>query len=201
VILVDLKLAALLVFQDKLRPMGSEFVAHLERDHGFRPSMIISGDRPGEVAELARAVGIREYLASQTPEQKLERIRKEAREGGVIYVGDGINDAPALLAATVGIAFGLHNEITAEASGVTILDTKLEKLNEFLHISRNLRKIALQSAVGGMLISVLAIVFAAGGYLTPLQGAILQEFIDLAAVLNALRTTLLPRHALTLEHL
>ena len=125
--------------------------------------------------------------AGQTPEQKLEIVREETRKANTVFLGDGINDAPALTAATVGVAFGQNSDITAEAAGAVILDSSLEKVDEFLHIGRRLRAIALQSAVGGMALSLMGMVLAAAGYLPPVAGAISQEVIDVLAVVNALR--------------
>jgi P-type E1-E2 ATPase len=154
--------------------------------------MLVSGDRESEVRYLAEAVGIREVYAGKTPEEKVAIVEAETRLGKTLYVGDGINDAPAMLAATAGIAFGQNSDITAEAADAVLLEPSLAKVDELMHISRHMRRIALQSAVGGMALSMIGMIAAAAGYLSPVIGAVAQEFIDLAAVLNALRVAFPP---------
>jgi cation transport ATPase len=97
------------------------------------------------------------------------------------------------MAATVGIAFGQNSDVTAKAAGAVIMDSSLRKLDELIHISRRMRRIALQSAVGGMVLSAIGMLFAASGYLSPVAGAISQEIIDVLAVLNALRVAIPPK--------
>jgi heavy metal translocating P-type ATPase len=189
ILMLDGNPAARLQFRDQPRHDTAAFLAHLEKRHGIDKLMIVSGDRPQEVQYLAQQVGIHEVHASQSPEQKLAIVREETALRPTLYLGDGINDAPALTVATVGLAMGQHSEITSEAAGAVILDSTLRKVDEFLHIGRRLRLVALQSALGGMVLSVIGMLAAAAGYLTPVQGAICQELIDLAAVLNALRTS------------
>jgi P-type E1-E2 ATPase len=154
--------------------------------------MIISGDRESEVQYLADQVGIAEVHAQQSPEQKLALVRTETARANTLYVGDGINDAPAMMAATVGIAIGQNSDVTMEAAGVVMLENSLKKIDEFMHIARRMRIIALQSAVGGMALSMVGMGFAAAGALTPVGGALLQEAIDVLAVLNALRAAFPP---------
>jgi len=155
--------------------------------------MIVSGDRESEVRYLAEQVGISEIEAQKSPEEKLAIVRKETAKAKTLYVGDGINDAPAMMAATVGMAIGQNSDVTAEAAGVVVMDNSIKKVDEFMHISRRMRSIALQSAVGGMLLSIVGMVFAATGHLSPVGGAISQEVIDVLAVLNALRAALPPK--------
>ena len=154
--------------------------------------MIVSGDRASEVRYLADQVGVHEIHAQQTPEQKLALVRSETARAPTLYVGDGINDAPAMMAATVGVAIGQNSDVTTEAAGVVIMEPSLRRVDEFMHISRRMRVIALQSAMGGMAASLAGMAFASAGWLTPVEGAIAQELIDVAAVVNALRAALRP---------
>jgi len=190
VIVVDDKYAGTIHFHDAPRDHSKLFIGHLKPRHEFERIMILSGDRDSEVRYLAELIGVSEVHSQKSPEQKLEIVRKETRAAKTLYVGDGINDAPAMMAATVGMAIGPNSEITSEAASVVILDSSLEKVDEFMHIGRRLRKIVLQSAGGGMFLSILAMGFAAAGQLSPVQGAITQEIIDILSILNALRMAL-----------
>jgi P-type E1-E2 ATPase len=152
--------------------------------------ILISGDREAEVQSLAEKLGVRTAFGAKSPEEKVQLVRAETALAKTVFVGDGINDAPAMQAATVGVAFGHENDITAEAADAVVLERSLEKVDELIHIGRRMRTIALQSAVGGMVLSAVGMVLAATGLLTPIAGAVGQELIDLAAVLNALRVTL-----------
>jgi heavy metal translocating P-type ATPase len=200
VCLIDGQYAATLRFRDEPRPGGSSFIRHLGPNHHFERVMLVTGDRESEARYLAELVGIEEIHAEQSPERKLDLVREETRHARTVFLGDGINDAPALTAATVGIALGQNSEITAEAAGAVIMDTSLERIDEFLHISRRLRSIVLQSAVGGMSLSLLGIGFAAAGHLTPVAGAVAQEVIDILAVLNAIRMAIPPASLTDYEH-
>ena len=191
-VVIDGRYAATLRFRDEPRGEGAPFIAHLLPKHDFRRLMLVSGDRDSEVRYLADRVGIDEVYASQSPEQKVEIVRRETARGKTVFLGDGINDAPALTAATVGLAFGQNSDVTAEAADAVIMDSSLEKIDEFMHIGRRMRRIALESAVGGMALSMVGMLVAAAGYLPPVAGALLQEFIDVAAVVNALRMALPP---------
>jgi len=193
VVAMDGCYAATLRFRDAPRAESRSFVKHLGPKHQFARVMIVSGDRESEVHYLAEQVGITEIYAQKNPEEKLAIVRAETAKAKTLYVGDGINDAPAMMAATVGMAIGQNSDVTAEAAGVVIMDNSLEKVDEFMHISRRMRIIALQSAVGGMALSIIGMVFAATGHLSPVSGAIAQEIIDVLAVLNALRAAFPPK--------
>jgi heavy metal translocating P-type ATPase len=193
VVVIDGKYAAALRFRDAPRAESRSFVGHLGPKHHFARVMLVSGDRESEVRYLAEKVGITEIYAQKSPEEKLAIVRKETAAAKTLYVGDGINDAPAMMAATVGMAIGQNSDVTAEAAGVVVMDNSLKKVDEFMHISRWMRIIALQSAVGGMALSVIGMTFAATGHLSPVNGAIAQEIIDVLAVLNALRAAFPPK--------
>jgi heavy metal translocating P-type ATPase len=193
VVLIDGRYAATFRFRDEPRADGASFIHHLRPKHRFNRVLLVSGDRESEVRYLADQVGIQEVYFSQSPEEKLELVRKETKQANTVFLGDGINDAPALTAATVGIAFGQQSDITAEAAGAVIMESSLQRVDEFLHLSRRMRSIALQSAVGGMAASLVGMLLAAAGYLPPVAGAIAQEIIDVLAVLNALRVAIPPK--------
>jgi heavy metal translocating P-type ATPase len=192
VVVVDGGTAALLRFRDSPRADGRSFVRHLGPAHRLGRVMLVSGDRESEVKWLADTVGIEEVHAGIQPEGKLRLLEEAMRQAPVVFVGDGINDAPALAAATVGIAMGTASDVTSEAAGAVIMDSSLERVDELFHIGQRLRSIALQSAVGGMAASLIGMGFAAAGLLPPAAGALLQEAIDVVAVLNALRVSLHP---------
>jgi len=193
VVAIDHRFAAAYRLRDAPRAEGRSFIQHLGPKHHFKRMLIVSGDRRSEVQYLAEQVGIQEIYAEQSPEEKLSIVRRETAAAHTLYVGDGINDAPAMMAATVGFAAGQNSEVTTEAAGVVAMESSLKKVDEFIHISRRMRTIALQSAVGGMALSVGGMILAATGHLSPVVGAISQEAIDVLAVLNALRATMPPK--------
>ena len=193
VILIDDQYAGTFRFRDTPRSDGLSFINHLSPQHHIQRTLLVSGDRESEVRYLADQVGIDDLYFSQSPEQKLDIVNEETSRANTIFVGDGINDAPALVAATIGVAFGQNSDVTTEAADVIVMDSSLQKIDEFLHISRRMRRIALQSAIGGMGLSMLGMLLAAAGYLPPVAGAISQEVIDVLAVLNALRVALPPK--------
>jgi heavy metal translocating P-type ATPase len=189
-VFVDDAYAATLRFRDAPRKDSPLFVRHLRPRHAVTRVLIVSGDRELEVRRLASEVGIEEVHAAKSPEEKVEIVREETKRAPTLFLGDGINDAPAMQAATVGVAFGAKNEITAEAADAVVLETSLGRVDELMHIGRRMRRIALQSALGGMSLSILGMAAAAFGFLPAIGGAIAQELIDLAAVLNAVRAAL-----------
>jgi heavy metal translocating P-type ATPase len=193
VVLIDERYAATFRFRDEPRAEGASFIHHLRPKHRFTRVLLVSGDRESEVRYLAYQVGIKEVYAGQTPEQKLEIVRRETQLANTVFLGGGINDAPALTAATVGVAFGQQSDITAEAADAVVLDSSLQRVDELLHVSHRLRSIALQSALGGMALSLIGMMFAAAGYLPPVAGAVIQEVIDVIAVANALRVAIPPK--------
>jgi heavy metal translocating P-type ATPase len=189
IVLIDGAYAATYRFHDVAREDSRSFISHLQPRHQLQRILLVSGDRESEVRYLAERVGITEVHGGCSPEEKVAITRAEARRAPTLFIGDGINDAPALVTATVGVAFGHQSEITAEAAGAVIMDSSLKRVDELLHIARRLRRIALQSAIGGMACSVAGMLIASAGLLPPVSGALLQELIDLAAVLNALRAS------------
>ena len=192
-VVIDGRFAATFRLRDAPRAEGHSFIQHLGPKHQFQRIMIVSGDRESEVRYLAEQVGITEIQAQKSPEEKLAIVRTETSRAKTLYVGDGINDAPAMMAATVGMAIGQNSDVTAEAAGVVVMDNNLRKVDEFMHISRRMRSIALQSGIGGMALSLVGMIFAATGHLSPVAGAISQEVIDVLAVLNALRAAFPPK--------
>jgi heavy metal translocating P-type ATPase len=186
-VVIQNQYAATYQMRDAPREDSRAFIQHLTSHHHIDRTMIVSGDRESEVRYLADQVGIQEVLAQQTPEQKLEIVRRETQRAKSLYVGDGINDAPAMMAATVGISIGNNSDVTAQAADVVVMDNTLKRVDEFLHIGRRMRTIVLQSALGGMALSAIGMGLAAFGILQPVSGAVAQEIIDVLAVLNALR--------------
>ena len=187
VIVIDGTYAATLQFRDEPREGARSFISHLPKNHSVVKTILISGDRKSEVDYLAERVGLDEAYSSVSPEEKLRMVRKETLKGPTVFLGDGINDAPAMTAATVGVAFGRNNDVTAEAADAVVLDSSLERLDELLHIGRRMRRIALQTAIGGIVLSTIGMILAVFGLLPPVAGAMAQEVIDVLAILNATR--------------
>lgn len=196
---MDGLMAGTFEFHDAPRDDSPQFIRHLVPSHKITRTMIASGDRESEVSYLASLLGITEYYASTSPEDKVSLVKKESANAKTIFIGDGINDAPALASAYVGIAFGLNGDVATEAAGAVILDRSLNKVDELFHIGLRLRQIVLQSTLGGMVLSMLGMALAFCGLLSPVAGAIGQEVIDVLAILNALRASIEPEEISDIE--
>ena len=184
---IDGQLAGALVLEDPIRPDTARTVRMLRRA-GIKRVVMVTGDR-AEVAEtVAGALGLDAVLAERTPAEKVEAVRQEAANGSTVMVGDGINDAPALAAADVGVAMGARGATaSSEAADIVLVIDRLDRLAEAKRIAQRARGIALQSVGAGMGLSLAAMGAAAFGYLPPVAGAFLQEAIDAAVIANALR--------------
>lgn len=184
---VDGAVRGLVALTDPIRGTSGTLLASLHKA-GVRRIVLASGDRTDVVASVAAHLGIERALGELTPAAKVEAVIAERANGPVMMVGDGVNDAPALAAADVGVAMGARGAAaSSEAADVILLVDRLDRLAEALAIARRTRTIALQSVIAGLGLSLLAMAAAALGYLPPVQGALLQEVIDVAVILNALR--------------
>jgi heavy metal translocating P-type ATPase len=187
---IDGRFAGTIEFADRLRPGLADMLSELRRA-GIERCVILSGDSQDHTDAIAAQAGITEARGELLPEHKVEIIGNMVRGGTrVLMVGDGTNDAPALGTATVGVALAGHGGgITAEAADIVILNDDLGRVAEAIQISRRTLRIARQSIWAGLGLSAGAMVFAALGYVPPAVGALLQEGIDVAVILNALRTS------------
>lgn len=184
---IDGKIAGVIVLQDKVR-VDAKPVLDALRQAGVRRLVLASGDRGDIAQKVGGALGFDLVLGDLTPDAKVEAVTREVKNGPVMMVGDGVNDAPALAAADVGVAMGAHGTASSsEAAGVVLLVDELAPLVKAMAVARKSRTIALQSVVAGLGLSLIAMGFASFGYLPPVQGALIQEVIDVAVILNALR--------------
>jgi heavy metal translocating P-type ATPase len=184
---VDGAIAGALLLVDEIR-LETPRALRLLRKAGVERIVMLTGDRRDVAETIGSLLGVDDVLAEQQPQDKLAAIKGSHAAGSTIMVGDGINDAPALAAADVGVAMGERGAAaSSEAAGVVLLVDRLDRLAEALRIAHRSRAIAIESVVAGMGLSVVAMGFAAFGYLPPLAGAVLQEAIDVAVILNALR--------------
>jgi len=184
---VDGKLAGLFVFSDNIRRETPQTLRRL-RNRGIEKIVMLTGDRLETAEMIALSAGIDELRAGLTPEDKVRALQQDGQHASTLMVGDGINDAPALAAADVGVAIGASGATaSAQAAGVVLLVDRLDRLVEALDIARRTRYIARQGVLVGMGLSLLAMAVAASGYLQPLIGAMVQEGIDVVIILNALR--------------
>lgn len=184
---IDGDLVGALLLEDPIRAEAPRAL-HALRKTGIQRIVMVTGDHP-DVAELVGdAVGVDKVLAERSPEEKVEAVRTTRHSGTTIMVGDGMNDAPALALADVGVAMGARGATAAsEAADVVLTVDRLEGLVWAVRIAQRTRRIALESILAGMGLSFVAMVVAALGFLPPAAGAVLQEGIDLAVILNALR--------------
>ncbi len=184
---IDGGLAGAILLADPLRPDAPRTLRRL-RAAGITRLVMLTGDRPAPAREIGTVLGLDDVAAEQTPADKVARVRAERERAVTAMVGDGVNDAPALAAADVGIAMGARGSTaSSEAADIVLTTDRLDRLADAMLIARRSRRIALQSAVIGMGLSLVAMGFAAVGLLPPAPGALLQEGIDLAVILNALR--------------
>ncbi len=185
---VDEEPAGVLILEDPVRTDAARTVRAL-RQAGIDRIVMVTGDRH-EVAETVGAViGVDEVMAERSPVEKLDVVREERRRAPTVMVGDGINDAPALALADVGVAIGARGAtVSSEAADMVLMTDRLDRLADVRSIAARTRRIAVQSVVAGMAMSLAAMAAAALGRLPAVWGALLQEGIDVAVILNALRT-------------
>lgn len=186
-IAIDGRLAGEIRLADELRS-GTQTLLQQLRMLGVQRIVLATGDRSEVADAVAAGLGIDAIRAGLTPDQKVLVVLSERKHGSVMMIGDGVNDAPALAAADVGVAMGARGAAaSAEAADVVILVDHLDRIVPAMEIARRSRFIALEGIFTGMGLSLVGMMAAALGYLTPVQGALIQEVIDVAVILNALR--------------
>jgi P-type E1-E2 ATPase len=184
---IDGGLAGEIVLVDHLRP-GVEPLLRRLKQLGINRIVLATGDRQDVASTVAAGLPIDAVRANLTPDQKVLVVLSERKRGPVMMVGDGVNDAPDLAAADVGVAMGIKGSAaTAEVADVVLLVDRFDRVEPAIEIARRARRIALQSVYAGIGLSVAGMMAAATGFLAPVQGALFQELIDVAVVLNALR--------------
>ncbi len=184
---VDGKLAGLLILSDTLRE-GTEQLLQALRRQGVERIILATGDHYDVAHSVSAGLSIDSVRSDLTPDQKILVVLSERKDGPVMMIGDGVNDAPALAAADVGVAMGAKGAAgAAEAADVVLLVDQLDRVLPAVQIAQRSRRIALESVIAGMGLSIAAMIAAALGHLPPVQGALLQEVIDVAVIFNALR--------------
>ena len=184
---VDGVVVGAVLLKDPLRADAGRTLRRL-RSAGIARLVMLTGDRAEPAREVGAVLGLDEVRSQQTPRSKVDAVRAERERGITVMVGDGLNDAPALAAATVGVAMGARGSTaSSEAADVVLTTDRLDRLADAMEIARYSRRIAVQSAAAGMGLSLTAMALAAAGLLPPAYGALLQEGIDVAVILNALR--------------
>ena len=190
---VDGALAGALLLADAVREEAQAVLGAL-REMGVARLILATGDETGRAEAIAAGLGFDAVLSNMTPQDKAAAVAAERAGGPVMMIGDGVNDAPALAAADIGVAMGGRGSAAAsEAASIVILVDKLDRLIDAMAIARRSRAIAVQSVVAGIGLSTLGMIAAAFGLLAPVEGALLQELIDVAVILNALRALRAPR--------
>ena len=193
---IDGSVAAAFLLDDPVRPDGPRVIRSLRRA-GIRRVVMVTGDHPDVAESVGISLGVDQILSERDPADKVDAVRAEREVGLTIMVGDGVNDAPALAAADVGIAMGARGATaSSEAADVVLVVDELDRVSEALAIAHRSRGIALQSVVAGMGMSFVAMLAGASGLLVPVAGAMVQELIDVVVILNALRA-LRPARAAT----
>lgn len=184
---IDRVVAGALLLNDRIRPEAARTIRTL-RQAGIARLVMVSGDRQASAEAVGAALNFDQTLGELSPAAKIAAVRRERDSGVTLMVGDGINDAPALAAADIGLAMGARGAAAAaEAADVVLLVDRLDRVAEAIVIARHVRIIALQSILAGMGLSAIAMLAASAGHLPPVAGALLQETIDVAVILNALR--------------
>lgn len=184
---VDGEVAGALVIDDPIRPDTPRVIRSLRRT-GIRRVVMVTGDRPDVAESVGAALGVDRILSERAPDEKVDAVTAERNEGVVMMVGDGLNDAPALAAADVGVAMGARGATaSSEAADVVVVVDRLDRLVDAMAIAQRSRRIAVQSVLLGMGLAFGFMGMGAFGLFTPAVGALLQELIDVAAILNALR--------------
>jgi P-type E1-E2 ATPase len=187
---VDGRIAGTIVMADELRPDADRIVERL-RAEGVRHVAMLSGDRRSVAERIGAELGVDRVYAEQSPDDKLEVVRSIRADAGlrpVIMVGDGVNDAPALALADLGVAMGVAGAtVSSETADAVVTVDRVDRVADAVHIGRRALHIARQSVIAGMVLSIGAMGVAAAGHLPPVAGALFQEVVDLAVILNALR--------------
>ncbi|MGW2832668.1 heavy metal translocating P-type ATPase [Streptomyces sp. NPDC001286] len=179
--------AGAVLLRDPLRHDAPRTLRHL-RAAGIERLLMLTGDRAAPAREVAAVLGLDEVRAELGPADKVAVVRAERERAVTVMVGDGVNDAPALAAADIGVAMGARGSTaSSEAADIVLTTDRVDRLGDAVTIAQRARRIAVQSALGGMLMSLAAMAAAAAGLLPPAAGALLQEGIDVAVILNALR--------------
>ncbi len=182
------ELLGIVIFADILRPKIKQMFTEIQ-DHKIQKVFMLTGDKQEVAKKISKELGITDYKAEMLPEDKVTEVKRiKTIYSPVAMVGDGVNDAPALAVADVGIALAAHgSSASSESADVVIMQNNLMRVHDAVHIAQSVMRIAKQSIYAGLGLSIILMIFAALGYIQPVYGALLQEVIDVAVILNALR--------------